>query len=250
MEEKEIVANKILEYGRTLEKIVKFDPTLNPEANKLFTDEDDFSTAFFFGVIFDQSIPAEQAWEKPFILKQRLGHLDVKKISKMKDDELKVIFNEAPKLHRFPNNYAEYIKDACKMLIDKYKGNAANIWNDNPLCAELQRRFESFKGIGQKKASMATNILTRDLGIQARNKRGIDVSYDEHVKRVFLRTSLAETDDENTIIKTARELNPYYPGELDLPMWYIGKGWCHPTNPKCDECPIGDVCPKNNKREK
>lgn len=101
-----------------------------------------------------------------------------------------------------------------------------------------------FNGIGQKKASMATNILVRDLGIQARDKSGIDVSYDMHVRRVFLRTGLAEIDDENTVIQSARELNPEYPGGLDLPIWDIGRGWCHPIEPECDECPIKNVCPK------
>ncbi|NAS88193.1 endonuclease III [ANME-1 cluster archaeon AG-394-G21] len=242
MEEKQKVVNKILEYGRTL-KVTKFEPTLNPEVNKLLVDD---PNAFLFGVIFDQSITAEQAWEKPFILKQRLGHLDVKKISEMKDDELKVIFNEAPKLHRFPNKYAAYIKDACKMLIDRYEGNAANIWNGNPGYADLQRRFELFKGIGQKKASMATNILIRVLRKGVGDKSESNISFDIHVKRVFLRTGLAKTDDKNTILQSARELNPEDPGELDFPIWDIGmeKGWCRPTDPKCDECPIKDVCPK------
>ena len=221
--------------------MIKFEPTLNPEVNKLLTDD---PTAFLFGVIFDQNITADQAWEKPFILKQRLGHLNILEIAEMEDDKLKAIFNEVPKLHRFPNVTAERIKDACKLLIDKYKGNAVSIWNDNPKCADLQRRFELFNGIGQKKASMATNILVRDLGIQARDKSGIDVSYDMHVRRVFLRAGLAETDDENTIIQSARELNPEYPGGLDLPIWDIGRGWCHPTDPECDECPIKEVCPK------
>jgi hypothetical protein len=55
----------------------------------------------------------------------------------MEDDKLKAIFNETPKLHRFPNVTAKRIKDACKLLIDKYKGNAVSIWNDNPRCADL-----------------------------------------------------------------------------------------------------------------
>jgi hypothetical protein len=56
-ENKHIVANKILEYGQTF-KMIKFEPTLNPETNKLLTDD---PTAFLFGVIFDQNITADQA---------------------------------------------------------------------------------------------------------------------------------------------------------------------------------------------
>ena len=48
----------------------------------------------------------------------------------------------------------------------------------------------------------------------------------------------------NLVIKTARKLNPEYPGILDNPGWVIGRGYCHPENPKCDKCPISNVCPK------
>ena len=91
---------------------------------------------------------------------------------------------------------------------------------------------------------MATNILVRDFGIDVKDKRGIDISYDIHIRRVFLRTGLVEKDDMNLMIKTARKLNPEYPGALDNPCWIIGREYCHPKNPKCDKCPILKVCPK------
>jgi hypothetical protein len=39
---------------------------------------------FFYGVIFDQGIPANRAWNAPLELKKRLGHLNPHKIAVMK----------------------------------------------------------------------------------------------------------------------------------------------------------------------
>jgi len=91
---------------------------------------------------------------------------------------------------------------------------------------------------------MATNILVRDFGVEVKDKTGIDISYDIHIRRVFLRTGLASKDDMNLMIKEARKLNPKYPGVLDNPCWIIGRKHCHPQDPECNNCPISNVCPK------
>lgn len=200
--------------------------------------------AYLFAVILDQGMKAERVWEIPFLLKQRLGHLDVHRLANINDDEIIETFNQKPKLHRFPKTMALWIKKASQLLLEKYDGKAENIWNDNPRTDDLHRRFEEFDGIGQKKASMATNILVRDLGIEVKDRSGIDVSYDIHIRRVFLRTGLVEKDDMNLMIKTARMLNPEYPGVLDNPCWIIGREYCHPQNPKCDTCPVSGACQK------
>ena len=86
------------------------------------------------------------------------------------------------------------------------------------------------------------NILARDFGIKVRDKKGIDISYVIHVRRVFLRTGLVEKDDMGILIKTARKLNPAYPGALYYPCWLIRRKYCSPNKPKCDYCPISDIC--------
>lgn len=130
--------------------------------------------------------------------------------------------------------------------MERYDGKPESIWNDNPRADDLQRRFVEFKGIGQKKASMATNILVRDKNVQVRgvDRSGIDVSGDVHVRRVFLRSGLIDVDSVDAAVRAARILNPKYPGELDLPAWYIGRTFCHPKNPECSECPMKADCAK------
>ncbi len=64
---------------------------------------------------------------------------------------------------------------------------------------------------------MATAILNRDLGVPISDLSGVDIAYDVHVCRVFLRTGLAEHDSVDPMVGVARTLNPEQPGALDLP---------------------------------
>ncbi len=238
-----LIIVSMLKYGAKLEKQsqtggVSYTP--NPVANE-FVLTDPF--AFLIGVIFDQGVPAERAWAAPFELKQRLGHLDPFQLMNDEESVLTAI-QTPPKLHRFVNNLPEWIVLASAQVVRKYGGNAANIWNDSPTAIELSRRLIEFKGIGQKKAAMALELLARDLRVNIRDLEGGDVAYDVHIRRVFLRTGLSILDNVKGIVNSGREYNPDRPGGLDGPAWNIGRNWCRPTYPACQECVLDDVCPK------
>ena len=213
--------------------------TPNSRADKLIWTN---PLAFLLGVIFDQGLVRERAWEIPYLLGQRIGHLDVDRLARIHAQTIIRIFNQSPKLHRFPQVMALMVKQACQMVIKKYDRCPENIWNNNPGSKELYQRLLEFKGIGQKKASMAMNILMRDFNIVLKDKKRIDVSYDIHIRRVFLKTGLVKKDKLDLIIKTARELNPEYPGILDKPCWLIGHQYCHLHNQECKNCPLNKVC--------
>jgi len=95
---------------------------------------------------------------------------------------------------------------------------------------------------------MAVEILERDIGVPIRALERSDIAYDVHIRRVFLRTRLAERDDRDHMIARARELYPQRPGALDLPAWLIGRKWCRPGAPTCERCPLTMVCPKDIER--
>lgn len=236
------IVEKLLEFGRKeLKQRGSWVFTPNPPADKIVKED---SNAFLLGVIFDQGIDAGRAWAAPYELKKRLGHLDPKKIAKTSEEKLIEIFGITPKLHRFWKTTARRVRNACLLLQEQYDGKAENIWGDELESRELYERLIEFDGIGQKKASMVVNILFRDLGVKVRDKSGIDVSYDEMVRRTFLRTGLVKRDTLEDVVDAARRLNPEYPGELDYPAWFIGRNCCIPKNPRCRECYLNNVCPK------
>ncbi len=151
-------------------------------------------------------------------------------------------FATPPKLHRFVNNVADWVSAAGALVTDRYGGDATRLWGDKPPAAVLRERFEDFPGIGQKKAAMAVEILERDLNVPLTGLHGSDVAYDVHVRRVFLRTGLAERDDVDHMVGVARTLHPDRPGELDNPAWDIGRRWCHRDEPDCAACPLRAAC--------
>ena len=241
------VAAALIEFGAhhsSSEKAIAVDFTANPAANDLVRTD---PFAFLCAVIFDQNVPAERAWLAPFLLKERLGYLDPKSIAAA-DGAVRAAIQKEPKLHRYVNKMPGWIVRAAQRVLDRYGGDASTIWSDNPAADVLQKRFDDFVGIAQKKAAMAVEILERDLGVPVRNLERSDIAYDVHIRRVFLRARLVDRDDRDVMIAAARQLHPERPGALDLPTWLIGRGWCHPGVPDCSTCPLTLVCPKEVER--
>jgi uncharacterized HhH-GPD family protein len=239
----EAVAQALLAHGETLaDQLKSGDITFTPDpaANALIRDD---PFAFLLAVISDMGVRAERAWTLPYLLRQRLGYLGPAEVA-VNPEAVRAAIQQEPKLHRFVNIVPTWLVEAAQIVLSRYGGNAAALWSDIPTAIELRRRLEAFPGIGQKKAAMAAEILARDLGKPLRDMSGGDIAYDVHVRRVFLRTGLAERDDVKHMVAVARALNPDRPGALDLPAWDIGRRWCRPVNPDCPTCPLNHVCPR------
>ena len=237
------VVAALLAHGEALSARQRREGTVftpDPAANT-FVQTDPF--AFLVAVISDQGITAERAWATPHALRQRLGHLDVGRVA-AEPGEVAAAFQQPPKLHRFVNQIPRWISQAAGIIVREYGGEAGRIWSDRPAAAELRERLEQLPGIGQKKAAMAVEILERDLGVPLTSLSGSDIAYDVHLRRVFLRTGMAERDDVSQMVTVARSLHPERPGALDYPAWDIGRRWCKPSAPDCATCPLVAACPQ------
>jgi len=76
----------------------------------------------------------------------------------------------------------------------------------------------------------------------------MDIKADVNTIRVLYRLGVSATLLEKSAIEAARRMNPTYPGELDAPLWIIGRKWCQSINPNCIQCPMNDVCKKEGVR--
>jgi uncharacterized HhH-GPD family protein len=199
--------------------------------------------AFLLAVIFDQGIIAERAWAAPYELERRLGHLDPYRLANDLPGIAEAVATP-PMLQRFVNTIPRWIASAARRVVRDYGGDARRIWGDEPTADVLELRLQAFDGIGQKKAAMAVEILERDLKVPIKALHGTDIAYDVHVRRVFLRTGLADRDDRDHMIDQGRRLNPSRPGAIDFPMWLVGRRWCRPGVPSCPDCPLFAVCPR------
>lgn len=232
------VVAALLEFGRALDS-GRLAPS---EAGESLLRRDPF--ALLLAILLDQGVPAERAFQAPQALQERLGHLDPVRIA---GDEAGVLraMRARPMPHRYPAVGTRWIVRAARRVADELGGDVRRLWADRPSARALQARFETFDGIGQKKAAMAVEILARDFAVPLDDMSGSDVAVDVHIRRVFVRAGLSQSDSIDDIVRAARDLHPERPGELDVPAWLIGRNWCRPRSPKCSSCPISWACPSS-----
>lgn len=192
----------------------------------------------------DRQIKAERAWIIPVTIKNILNTFNINDLGKISIDKYKSIFNEK-KLHRFNDTMADVFYNGVQDIIKKYNGDVSVIWRNKPSSSHVVYKFLEFKGSGVKIATMAANILARQFGIKFADYYSIDISPDVHIKRVMKRMGFISEDANNDmIIYKARELNPEFPGIIDFSCWEIGRTWCKPKKPDCNNCIVSRECGK------
>lgn len=238
------LAERIAHFGETRSQIIgALDKT--PWTGDL--DADEFlranGFAFLVGVIMDQGGVDDGVWGAPYMLSERLGHLDPEKIL-----EAPVEFGEAvlgpPALHRQPEKVSGWILRAAQEVVDQYEGDARHIWDDEQTREDVRRQLEKFDGIGPRQSARAVELLQRRIGVRLTSKNRGPMAYEADLRRVMLRSGLAEFDDIEHMTMSMSDLYPDDPGSLDLALLAIGNLWCHPVDPNCRACAIGQECPR------
>ncbi len=119
---------------------------------------------------------------------------------------------------------AKHIIATSKILLDDYNG-------------EVPREFDELiklPGVGRKTANVVTSVAFKTPAI----------AVDTHVFRLANRLKLAEG---NTPLEVELGLQKIIPREKwsDAHHWLIwhGREVCKARNPKCDVCPLSNVCP-------
>lgn len=236
------VGHALVQYGRELEAAgaaqVGSSFSGNQDADRLLAED---PNAFLLGVLFTQGVPAERAWSGPWMLRERLGTLD---LSFLAENEALVrqAVQQRPMLHRFKETLPRWISSAARRLLEEYGGNASNVWPAGAHVLEVAERLSSFDGIGRKKSVMAVEILVRHFGVELEGRECSQVAYDVQVRRVFLRSGLVDEDTPEAIEAAATQACPDAPGTLDLAAWLVGRESCRPKAPRCDDCRLADNC--------
>ena len=224
-------------------KVAEF--TGNQEADTLLNDIKKYPHAFVLGCLMDKQVKAERAWLIPYYISTKLGSFEFSNLQNLSLAEITDLMTKPEPLHRFPKKMSKEFHSAIERIKIKFNGDASLIWSNSPPSAQVVYEFLQFKGIGTKIATMAANQLARHFEIPFSDYYSIDISVDVHVRRVLRRVSLIEKDASvEEIIYKARALNPKFPGLIDSPLWEIGRNWCKPKKPLCDNCYLQYLCPK------
>ena len=137
--------------------------TGNPASDKLLNSN---GTALMIGMLLDQQVPMEWAFNGAHVLKQRLGHLDPSRIATMDADDFLAVCTQKPAIHRFPKAMAARIQGLCAMLTDEYKNKAENVWRGVDDADELCARLRRFPGFGEEKAQIFLALLAKRFDIR------------------------------------------------------------------------------------
>lgn len=237
----------LIELGHELHKkpreIVTF--SLNPDADALLNDVENYPHFFVLGCVMDRQIKAEKAWVIPYRISQSIEGKQFSDFLKLDLATIIRIFNEKH-LHRMPNIMAKCFYEAIQKIHTDYSDNASGLWkNGDPSAREVIERFAQFSGVGQKISTMATNILVREFKVSLADNSAIDISVDVQIERVFKRVGLVpKLASKDDIITAAQHFYPAYPGLFDSVCWEIGAEWCRPEMPSCEKCFMVKNCPK------
>ena len=128
----------------------------------------------------------------------------------------------------FYRNKAKNIKAACRLIVEKYKGQVP----------KLMEQLLELPGVARKTANV---VLAHAYDIH------MGVTVDTHVKRLSYRLGLTEHTDP---IRIERDLILLLPQE-DWENWsirlvYHGRAVCKARKPECDACILADLCPSAN----
>jgi uncharacterized HhH-GPD family protein len=134
------------------------------EANELLTRS---PLALLVAMLLDQQVPLEKAFSSPYQLVLRLGHEPTaEELAGFDPEALAAVFSERPALHRFPKAMAARVQDLGRVLLEKYDGDAEQVWASAATGAELQARLAELPGFGRYKAQITMALLGKQLGIR------------------------------------------------------------------------------------
>lgn len=204
--------------------------------------------AFIFGLIFDQSILSVIAWESPFLLYKRLGHLNVKKIAEIRENDLKNIISQKKALHRYPSVVARYIIASCGVITTQFNANAANLWKTTSI-SDAKKNILMMSGVGEKKANLAILMLVRNMGVSFKDIHLLPFAMDVHLRKVIERSGMFNIGTKQGMAQTMQifqEETSVFPALLGTVIWFIGRKYCQKEKPMCNLCPLNDYCKKIN----
>ena len=123
--------------------------------------------ALLTAMLLDQQVPLEKAFSSPYQLAQRLGHEPTAaELADYDPDALAAVFSERPALHRFPKAMAARVQDLARLLLEKYDGDAEQVWASARTGAQLRDNLAELPGYGPYKAQITMALLGKQLGIR------------------------------------------------------------------------------------
>ncbi len=136
-----------------------------PEADRILTEH---PFALLTGMLLDQQIPMEVAFDGPRKIVERLGSVDPDRIAGTDPEEFIALCATPPAVHRFPRSMGQRVHDLAAAVVRDYDGDTAAIWTQgDPDGKEVLKRLKALPGFGDQKARIFLALLGKQRGLQA-----------------------------------------------------------------------------------
>jgi uncharacterized HhH-GPD family protein len=153
--------------------------------------------ALLIGMLLDQQVPMEWAFNSPYRLKERLGGtLDAAAIAAMDPEEFVALVKGPPALHRFPGSMGTRIRELCRYLVEHHGGRAENIWAGVETGDELLGRLKALPGYGEEKAKIFLALLAKRMGVAPAGWQEAAAPFGDDVPR-----SVADIHDSESLAR-------------------------------------------------
>lgn len=136
--------------------------TGNPDADDLLSRD---PNALLAGMLLDQQVPMEKAFSGPAVIAERMGGFDVARIAAMDPEEFKEVCSRRPAIHRFPGSMAGRLQELCRVLMDAWGGDAANLFAAASDGVSLRTLIAGLPGFGEQKAKIFVALLGKQYGV-------------------------------------------------------------------------------------
>lgn len=127
-------------------------------------------------------------------------------------------------------NKAKNIQALCRMVLDEYGGDVP----------KAHEELVKLPGVGRKTANV---VVSNAFGVPA-------IAVDTHVERVSKRLGLATWKD--SVLEVEKKLMKAIPKEewtiTHHRLIFFGRYHCKAQQPRCDVCPMLDLCREGKKR--
>jgi len=184
---------------------------IDADANELLSRS---PLALLIGMLLDQQVTLEKAFTSPRDLVRRLGHEPTaQELAGYDPEALVAIFSERPALHRYPRAMAARVQQMCALIVDRYHGDAANVWYGAATGKELLARISSLPGFGANKARIFVAFLGKQYGVRPEGWREAAGHFGDEgshcsVADIVDTDSLAEVRAYKQSLKAAAKASP------------------------------------------
>ncbi|SFP50144.1 uncharacterized HhH-GPD family protein [Amycolatopsis arida] len=151
--------------------------TGDPDTDTLL-GEDPF--ALLTGMLLDQQIAMEVAFQGPRKIAERMGGFDVTRIAEADPDEFVELCVTKPAIHRYGASMAKRVQALAQHVVEHYDGDTSAIWTrGNPDGPGVLKRLKALPGYGEQKARIFLALLGKQLGVRPEGWREAAGAYGE-----------------------------------------------------------------------